>query len=145
VTWIGGAMTRSGQISTATLRPWGRVNRRPVLWYPVPMKNEARLTQIMRDIDFRGLSRNKSFEAFEDPTVRDARDRLARIKKLAVLLSEDEDQAWSFSLSRERDRHGLWTLECRSNRMDARWVAKLRDFELEILRHHSRSGVIRPR
>lgn len=109
--------------------------------YPWRMKNEARLTAIMRQIDFEGMSRNKQFEAFQDPLVRDARDRLSRLRKLARLLSDDD--GWTFSMSRERDRNGLWTLTCRHPSMDAHWIAKLRDFELEILRHHSRSAVIR--
>ncbi|MDJ0840232.1 MAG: hypothetical protein QNK37_27225 [Acidobacteriota bacterium] len=108
------------------------------------MKNEARLAAIMKQIDFKGLSRNKNFDTFKDPLVRDARDRLNRLHRLAAMLSGDESIDWDAKLSGARDRQGLWTLTCRSRRSDARWVARLHDFELEILRHYSRSAAIRP-
>ena len=108
------------------------------------MKSEARLAEIMKEMDFGGMSRNKHFDAFKDPLVRDARDRLNRLHKLAAMLSRDENADWLISLSKERDRHGLWTLRAQGRRINAGWTAKLRDFELEILRHYSRSPLIRP-
>ena len=107
------------------------------------MKKEARLASIIKEIDFGEFSRNKHFDAYRDPLVGDARARLSRVHALADLLGSDSAAAWDIKLSPERDRHGLWTLTCRNRRLEGRWVAKLRDFELEMLRHYSRSEVIR--
>jgi len=106
------------------------------------MKNEARLVSIIKEIDFGGLSRNKHFDAYSDPLVREARSVLTRVRTLADLLSNQEKGTWVVSLSPNCDRDGFWTLTCHSKRIDAHWIARLRHFELDMLKHYSRSDVI---
>lgn len=107
------------------------------------MLRKARLAGVIKEIDFSGMSRNKNFDAYKDPLVREARERLNRVQHLADIMSRKLEDGWDFVLSENRDRHGLWTLTGRNPKLDALWTAKLQDYELDILKHYSRSPALR--
>jgi len=95
--------------------------------YAAGMKNE-RLLELIEQINTGQLSRNKDFEAFKDPTVRDARDRQFRLQTLKRILG----QAQRVTLQLDRVDH--WKLTCRFPEWDFIWSAFLRDFEVKLLR-----------
>jgi len=104
------------------------------------MKKDARLPILIDRIQAGQLSRNQHFEAYGDPVVRDARDRHARLGKLAEILAEPEGGGWEFSLKHRGETHGetRWELFCRSRKLNLSWSAKLHYFELELLREDPR-------
>jgi len=100
------------------------------------MKKEARLPILIDRIQSGQLSRNKHFEAYRDPMVREARRRSARLGKLRRVLVEAESGEWEFML--QNSGEDAWLLHCRSDKLNLSWTAKLQFFELEMLREEPR-------
>ena len=102
------------------------------------MDNEAALINFMGQINSGALSRNKHFEAFKNPLVKEAKQRQVRIDFLATIVSDPD--RWHWALKPEPGNNDDWRLICRSKDLAARWTAKLRGFELELLFQHPQSG-----
>lgn len=100
---------------------------RAVFCYAAQMKNE-RLRALIEQINKGQLSRNKNFEAFKDPVVRNAREKSNRLTILKQILGEAE----TVSLEREGERR--WKLSCRFPKWDFSWSAWLLDVEVSLLR-----------
>ena len=88
----------------------------------------SRLKSLMEQIQSGKLSRNRDYDAFADPLVRQARDRHKRILALTELLHEGRPV--QVRLTRDRDHNRL---SCRFPQLDLAWVAYLLDFELDLL------------
>ena len=98
-----------------------------------PMRDE-RLRSLMERINRGDLSRNKDFDAFRDPAVREARHRYQRLCALEALLLEAD--AGSLSLARAGEDGHLWQLSCKLPQWEFSWCAYLKDFELDMLRQN---------
>jgi hypothetical protein len=95
---------------------------------------EERLRSLMEQIKSGELRRNKNYDAFRDPIVREARRRQKRLSALESLLSEKG------SVTLDRNRHGSspWLLGYTCPRRGFTWSANLDDFEVDMLRAHPR-------
>lgn len=93
---------------------------------------EEHLRSLMEQVKSGELSRNKHFDRFRDPLVREARRRQKRLEKLASLLSEARD----VTLDRGNRGSGTWLLGCTFPDQHIKWSASLDDFELEMLQNH---------
>jgi hypothetical protein len=100
------------------------------------MMKDERLQLLMDHIETGLLSRNKHFDLFKDPLVREARRRVARLRKLHGILNRTAAEGWQFRLAKERGENDQWMLTCRSDKLNIRWSARLRAFELDRLRDH---------
>jgi len=80
------------------------------------------------------LSRNKHFDAYQDPLVRQARRRQTRLESLARTLADPDTR--EVSVRRDAANPNLWRLRCLSDRYGVAWSASLLDFEIEMLAEH---------
>ena len=115
-----------------------KVGRPANFCYAPVVMDEARLRSLMEQINSGQLSRNKNFEAFKDPVVRDARDRQTRIEAIKALVTEGAPR--EVRLDRDPKQNGIWRLVCYFPRWDLSWSAWLRDFELDLLADHPQLG-----
>lgn len=88
---------------------------------------------LIREINAGRLSRNKHFEAYKRPEVREAKRRLRRVHALALIFDRAREESWRISLRREKFKEDRWKLSCHSSQWRFRWSAYLKDFEVELL------------
>ena len=100
--------------------------------------NEQHIRQLIGKIDLGYLSRNKDFEAFRDPEVREAKRRQARLASLIKLLATPEMDELEVALEEAGGRSDTWKLECRWPKWNLWWSAWLKDFEIDFLLSHPR-------
>lgn len=95
--------------------------------------NDGNILALMQEIDAGRLSRNRHFDAYKQPEVREAKRRQQRVRALAGIFARAEQESWRISLQPERSKQGLWKLSCHSTRWCFRWSAYLKDFEMKLL------------
>lgn len=100
--------------------------------YAAPVMSERHLAALIRQIDAGDLSKNKNFEAYADPLVREAKQRQLRLQAIRDILQQAERGSWQLHVN--CDDSGQWLLRCRSARWNLDWSASLREFEIELLR-----------
>lgn len=106
------------------------------------MKHAAHLQELILTMSSGSYSRNKHFDAYQRPEVVNARARQLRLTQLIQMLDRADCEGWLFSLEPSTVA-GSWILWARSDRLKGSWAACLFDFELEILRKHSLTQVLK--
>ena len=88
------------------------------------------------------LSRNRCFEAFHDPVVREARKRHERLKRLAGIVRQAGTGAWNVVLKKIRSKPATWRVTCQSVKWKLRWAAHLCELEIDLLCEDPEIGII---
>ena len=95
--------------------------------------SEPRVVTLIRQFEAGKLSRNENPELFNDAAVRDARHRQVRLARLGDILLASRQERWDISLS-STGAHGAWMLSCCCPRLKFQWYARLKDYEIALLR-----------
>lgn len=95
---------------------------------------KQRLAHLMNILRSGELSRNKNFDAHQQPDVKHAKMRQLRLDAIAELLSHDH-QLLEIDLEPLTD-HSVWMMNLKAEKWRLRWQAKLLDFEVAWLQEH---------
>ena len=93
--------------------------------------SEGKLRALVKQIDTGGLSRNKNYELFRDPLVKEAKRRQVRLHALRRLLCNPNPP--ELALEKEDRQPPIWTLMIKMSRLDFSWKVRLLSFEMELL------------
>ncbi len=96
--------------------------------------DETKLRKLIKKMQAGELSRNKNYDAYGDPAVRQAKRRQLRLESLAKTLADPN--ICEISLVPDKTEPKLWRLKCRSEAYELTWTATLREFEIDLLIEH---------
>ncbi|CAM2065966.1 hypothetical protein SCOR_11340 [Sulfidibacter corallicola] len=95
--------------------------------------NEKRLADLIRMIQRGELSRNRHFEAYKDPTVRQAKRAHLRLQAIYRLVDQYGGDRLDVEVRQEGELHHL---TFHAPQWNFTWAAFLRPFEYAVLRDH---------